>query len=179
MINLLPPDINKQIKFGRRNAVLMRYLTLAVVVAVILAAEFIGGQIYVAQRIKAAEDEVANKNVSLAQYADVEKKVQAVNSRVTSIQAIQKSQSKFSLLLADLAAATPKGVAITSISLTGDDKKPVRVSATATDYATALSFRDSIAKSPRISAADIESISNSDKLKTVTVSFTFSAGKAK
>lgn len=179
MINLLPPDIKSQIKFGRRNAALLRYLMLAAALAVVLAAEFALGQIYVNNQIKKAESELAAKNASIAKYRDLEAKAQTVNSRIISIQAIQGSQAKFSLLLDDLAAATPQGVAITSISLTGDDKKPVRVSATALDYKTALSFRDSIAKSPRISAADIESIQQTDRFKTVTVAFAFHPGKAR
>ncbi|HSX41466.1 MAG TPA: PilN domain-containing protein [Candidatus Saccharimonadales bacterium] len=179
MINLLPPEAKKQIRFGRRNGILVRYLIIAAAVVVTLTVEFVGAQLYLNQQIKTAQDEAASKNLALSKYKGLEKDVQAVNSRVTSVEKIQSTQAKFSLLLSDLAEATPKGVAITSISLTGDDKKPVRVTATAADYATALSFRDSIAKSPRISAADIESIQQTDKLKSVTVAFAFNPGKAR
>jgi Tfp pilus assembly protein PilN len=180
MINLLPPQIKEQIGFSKRNRTLLNYVVVVGILELILAGGFVGARIYLNQRTSAATEANQGTSQEIAKFKDLQTQSKSVNDRLVSVQKIQQTQSKFSQLLSDLAAATPRGVALSSIALTGDDKKPVRVTATAVDYKTALSFRDSIAQSPRISAADIESFSTGDKgQQQITITFAFKPGSAK
>lgn len=181
MINLVPPAFKSELAYSRRNALLIRYLKLLILLILVLAAMLYGGRWYLSQQTQVVEDRVAQKQASIAAYKDVEAKGVALNKRLTSIAAIQKSQAKFSVLLSDLAQNMPQGTSISTITLTGDDKKPVRLTVRAIDYKTALAFRDSIIKSKRISAADIEDIKKNPEsnVYNVTVTFSFNPGQAR
>lgn len=178
MINLLPPEFKEQAVYSRRNAVMVRYLALVVILAIALSGALLAARYYLDKQITASDNRLADKQKTIQHYSGIETQAKSINARVKAIEDIQKSQTHFSLLLSDLAKVTPRGVQIIGISLTGDDKKPVRVQARAVDYKTALSFRDSIALSPRISAADIESVTQSE-LFVVSVAFAFNPGQAK
>ncbi|TAK89202.1 hypothetical protein EPO04_03845 [Patescibacteria group bacterium] len=181
MINLLPPAFKSELRYSRYNASLLRYLKLTILVCLGLAAMLYGGRWYLGQQTAAVEQRVAQKQDSIKKYKEVETKGAALNQRLNSIQTIQKSQAKFSVLLTDLAQYMPQGSSISTITLTGDDKKPVRLTVKAADYKTALAFRDSITKSSRVSAADIESIKKDTESNfyVVTVTFSFNPGKAR
>lgn len=183
MINLLPPDVKTALRYSRYNAVVMHYLRLTVMVSLLLAGALLGGRYYLNQQIKTTGDQITATNQQMTKYHNLQTQATALNTRLAAIQTVQKSQAKFSVLLSDLAQYMPVGTEISAITLTGDDKQPVRLSVQATDYKTALGFRDSIARSHRISAADIESISSTAvgnaTLYTVTVVFAFNPGEAK
>lgn len=181
MINLLPPVFKSELRYSRYNALLIRYLKLVILVALSLAAMLYGGRWYLSQQTQAVEQRIAEKQKTIAEYKETETKGSALNQRLASIQTIQKSQSKFSVLLSDLAEYMPQGTSISTITLTGDDKKPVRLTIKAADYKTALAFRDSITKSSRVSAADIEDIKKDPESNVfnLTVTFSFNPGQAR
>ncbi len=184
MINLLPQTLKEEVAYSRKNTTVMRYLKLGIMVSVMLVAILYGARYYLNQQIAQTQNSIANKQLQIGHYKSLQHDAKLVNARLVSIQKVQTGQAKFSLLLSDLAQYMPKGTAITSLTLTGDDKKPVRLTVEAQDYKTALGFRDSIARSQRISAADIETIEATTDAagKTtykVTITFTFSPGAAK
>ena len=183
MINLLPPEVKTATRYARYNALMMRYIGLAIVMLVVLVGAQLGSRYYLNHRIKTTGDQITATKQQIAAYSTLQAQATALNARLTAIQTIQKNQTKFSGLLSDLAQYMPVGTAISSITLTGDASQPVQLSVTAVNYQTALSFRDSIARSPLISAADIESVSTtgtgSATAYTVTVLFAFHPGDAK
>lgn len=184
MINLLPPDIKQEIIYSKRNAILLRYTVMLGAIMVILAGALMGARFYLNAEIERISLEIKNKEVEIAENKELEMSAKTLNARIASIQTIQKEQAKFSLLLDDLAQNIPQGSAIHSITLTGDDKAPVQMTARATDYRGALSVREGISKSERISAADIESIQGPESpgsggLYTVTIKFAFNQGQAR
>ena len=179
MINLLPPEIKTQVTYSRYNRSLLRWLFAGLFVALLLAGSLAAGYYYLNLQISQANQEVQDKNRQIKQFSSVQHTSTVVASRLASISTLQKNQAKFSELLADLAQYMPQGTAISSITLTGDDKQPIRLTVSAVDYKTALSFRDSITRSKRIIAADIESIKATNPGYGVVVSFAFKPGDAK
>jgi len=183
MINLLPPEVKTANRYARYNAVAVRYIGLTIMVLVVLAGAQLGSRYYLNQRIKATSDNIAATQRQIGTYRNLQTQAATLNTRLAAIQTIQKNQAEFSTLLSDLTKYMPVGTSISSITLTGDDKQPVRLSVKATDYKTALGFRDSIARSPRISAADIETVSatgaGASSSYNVTVVFAFNPGEAK
>lgn len=183
MINLLPPDIKEQISYSRRSLILRNYILLAIAVGMLLSGTLWAGQYYLKNQIAAADTYLGDKQVQSNRFGKARKKTEALNARLTAIQAIQKKQAKFSVLLGDLAQSMPPGTAISSISLTGDDTKPVRLAVRASSYQAALAFRDSIVSSKRISAADIQDIkavqNKNVTTYNVTVTCAFNPGAAR
>jgi Tfp pilus assembly protein PilN len=160
MINLLPPQVKKESGYAIKNALLLRYIYLLVFLILIVAACFAGSEVYLARQKHSFEHQIASKNQELASYKDLEAQAKAANGRLKAFKTLIGSQAKFSNFLADLAAHTPKGVFINSISLTGDDKLAVKLAATANSYGSAVSLRDALVTSPRIKEAAIDDISN-------------------
>lgn len=183
MINLLPPTFKQEVKYSHRNAALLHYLIIVAVVFVVVAGSLVGARHLLNQRITETDKRIAEKQLEITNYKTLEGDASKITARLNSIQAVQKSQARFSVLLSDLAEYLPAGTAITSMTLTGDDKKPVRLTATATNYDTALGIRDGIARSARISAADLEDIKleniNGKNFYKVSISFAFNPGKAR
>lgn len=181
MINLLPPAIKEEIAYSKRNAVMRNYVILVVTITIMLAGLLLGTRYYLNSQIAAKQQDLDTKQAQIDKYTTVENKAAALNSRLATIKSIQTSQSKFSVLLSDLAKYMPVGTALTSITLTGNARLPVQVTVVANGYATALSFRDSIIRSKRISAADIESIAPvtaGPGSFAITAVFAFNPGEA-
>jgi Tfp pilus assembly protein PilN len=158
VINLLPPPLKEQLRYARYNQLALRYLRLLIALVVVLAGIFGASIYFLHQQSVLITKDVASKQADINQYASTVKQAKDVADRLTAIKTIQASQTKFSLLLDDLAKVLPKGVSIDSITLTGDDKKPVRVSVTGSSYDSMLAFREALAGSPRISGVDLENV---------------------
>ena len=181
MINLLPPAIKEEIAYSKRNAIMRNYVILVATIAIVLAGMLVGARYYLNGQITAKQQDLSTKQLQIDKYTAVENQASALNGRLAAIKTIQASQTKFATLLSDLAQYMPPGTALTSLTLTGNSKLPVQVTVLANDYATALSFRDSIIRSKRISAADIESITpaaGGPGAFALTAVFAFSPGEA-
>jgi Tfp pilus assembly protein PilN len=180
MINLLPPELKIEIAYAKRNAIMVRYIMLTVAIAVVLTGAFIGSHLYLNQRLSDTAASIASKDTIAASYKTVETEAKTLNSRVAAIKAIQDSQPKFSAVLSDLAKTVPKDVSISGLTLTGIDSTPVTISADAVTYQSAVDFRDALAASPRISGADIGSITGSAAAGFhVDITIGFKPGEAK
>lgn len=179
MINLLPPPIKEQIAFAKLNAMLLYYVKVAVGVTLVLCGSFVGMQMHLQSRIDSSGTTINDKQAKISTYKDLETKVASINAQLTAIKTVQQNQPKFSQLLADLAAAMPKGASLSNLLLTGDEKKPVHITATTDSYATAATLRDALSTSPRISQVDLNSVSVSTNGFSATITFLFKPGKAK
>jgi Tfp pilus assembly protein PilN len=179
MINLLPTDLKEQIRFAKLNRLTLRYLELVIVVIVILGVIFVGSLFYLnAQSAQVAKD-VASKQASIAKTTAFQKQAKDASDRLAAIKSIQASQTRYSVLLDDLAKVLPTGVSMDAIVLTGNDKAPVKLTVTGNTYDSILAFRNSLITSPRISGADLESIGQSGSLFTASVVIGFKPGQAR
>lgn len=179
MINLLPPAIKEQITYSKRNRIVMHYFWIVGLTVMLLAVVFASTLYYLNKKLEAAKADKAAKLSEISTYKGLQDSVVNLNSRISTIKKIQSGQAKFSGLLADLAKSMPSGAALTTITLTGDDKKPVSVSALADSYKTAVGLRDTLAASSRIMAADIQSVSNTKDGYRVEILLSFKPGLAK
>jgi Tfp pilus assembly protein PilN len=179
MINLLPPQIKEQITYSKRNAIIVHYLWLAAFTMIVLGGVFGGSYWYLQGRIASAEQAVAQKETSIAGFKGLESKVKTLNSRLSTIKAIQSQQAKFSQVLTDVAKAMPAGASLNNINLSGDASKPVTIDATADSYATAVALRDTLAASPRIAAADLQTVNATGSNYHVSIVLSFKPGQAK
>jgi Tfp pilus assembly protein PilN len=180
MINLLPPSLKEQLRYARYNQLAVRYLRLLTVLVLVLAGIFGASIFFLHQQTDLISRDVTDKHRQITSYDATVKQAKDVADRLTAIKTIQASQTKFSLLLDDLAKVLPKGVSIDSITLTGDDKKPVRVNVTGSSYDAMLSFREALAKSARISGVDLENVNQANQGQfQSSVVIGFKAGQAR
>ncbi len=179
MINLLPPSNKDQIHYARLNRRLLGYLRLTILAVVVLAGIFGSSIYYLKWQTRNVGQSVASEQAQIAGYSSKVAVAQEAAGRLASIASIEAGQTKFSKLLGDLAAVMPQGVALTSISLTGDSSKPVSISITASSYNLILAFRNAVATSPRIGGVDLQSISQSGSSYTAGVIIGFKPGEAR
>ncbi len=159
MINLLPNTRKEDIRYAKLNRIVLSYLRLVILLGIVIGG-ILGATVFYVGAMKAqAAADVANKQREITSYAPFMTQAKDASDRLIAIKGIQVSQTRFSLLLGDLAKVLPQGVAIDTITLTGDDTKPVRIAVSGNTYNSVLAFRDAVANSPRISGVDLESIS--------------------
>lgn len=179
MINLIPPTRKEEIRFARLNRTMLSYLRLVVMVVAVLGGILVACIFYVDQMNAHANADTAARKQEIAAQAVFQAKAKDISERLLAIKTIQASQTRFSVLLGDLAKVLPQGVSIDTITLTGDDTKPVRITVTGNSYNSILSFRDAVAGSPRISGVDLETISQDTAGYHAGVVLGFKKGQAK
>lgn len=180
MINLMPPDMKEQIRYAKMNRVALAYARVAVAMVLVLGGIFAWALVQVQQQTKdksAAVEEKLKEVSSLK--AQVLPKSQDASDRLSAIKYVQSTHTRFSLLIADIAKVIPDGVKLNQLQLTGNDKMPVQVTITANQYDQVLAFRNAIITSPRISAADIVTITAAGSAFNATVILSFKPGEAK
>lgn len=179
MINLLPTEVKSQMRYAAYNRQALGYLKLVVVVIVVLGGIFAAALWYLNHQATTVAQDVTAKQASIAANAPFTAQAGTISNRLLAIKAIDASKTHFSLLLDDLAKALPADVSIDSITLTGDDTSPVRISVTANTYQSVLDFREAFSESPRISGVDLESISQVTGGYSASVVIGFKPGQAK
>ncbi|MEO7617884.1 MAG: hypothetical protein ABIS59_03505 [Candidatus Saccharibacteria bacterium] len=179
MINLLPPDIKTQMKYSRYNRMALGYVKLAILVIVVLSGIFVGTIFYVNRETTQIAASVQERQAELDTKLAFQKEAQDVSDRLQAIKTLDASQTRFSVLLDDLAKYLPQGVSLEGITLTGDDKKPLSIAISGTSYDSILAFRNAVLLSSRIAGADLVSITNSGAGFQGNVVIAFKPGQAK
>ena len=181
MINLLPPTQKEQIRYSKLNRIALTYVRVLVSVVVVLGAIFVATIYWIGQRTSIVTADVATKTATIASLnAKFTPKAKDASDRLAAIAYVQATQTRFSAVVADIAKIVPQGVSIDGMTLTGDDKVPVRITVTASSYAGALAFRNALVTSPRIAGADLETISSSNgSTYQTSVVVAFKPGQAK
>lgn len=179
MINLIPSEMKVQLEFAKKNTGVLGYmLKCGGALGAVLIIFLLTG-VVIAIRLESAKSQLQIKQAEIDSLAVVEPKAKEIAGRLSLISKAEADQAKFSLLLADIAKVMPKGASLSSITLTGEAAKPVRIQISADSYESAVAFRDGIVTSPRISGADIETISGSASPFNATIVVAFKPGAAK
>jgi len=157
----MPPELKEQIRYAKMNRLAVAYARIAVLVVLVLGGIFAWALVQVQQQTKDKADAIAQKLQEVsALKSEVLPKAQDASDRINAIKYVQNTHTRFSLLIADIAKVMPDGVSLDSLTLTGDDQKPVQIQISSMTYDEALAFRNAIITSPRISAADIVNITS-------------------
>lgn len=160
MINLMPPSLKDQIRYAKLNRLVVRYVKVTVLVVAILGGIFGWALWQLNQNELAASQDIAQKQAQIDQLTkDFVPQAKQASDRLAAIRFVQDTQTHFSAVIDDIAKVVPQGVSIDSMTLTGDDKTPVRIGISAQKYADALAFRNALITSPRVAAVDLETIS--------------------
>jgi Tfp pilus assembly protein PilN len=180
MINLLPPAQKEQMRYAKLNRLAMRYVWVSVVVLVVLGAIFAGSFMQLDQQVRTVSADVKEKQDTIAVLnRSFTPKAKDASDRLDAIKYVQGTQTRFSAVISDIAKVVPKDASIDSLTLTGNDAVPVKLSVTAKNYAVALAFRNALITSPRIAGADLENITSTDQAVQTSIVIAFKPGQAK
>lgn len=180
MINLLPPDQKEQIRFSKLNRIAIAYVRILFIVIIVLGGIFGAAIYWVNQTTASVTADVATKTATIASLnKSFTPKAKDASDRLAAIKFVQATQTRFSGVVADIAKVVPQGVSIDSMTLTGDDKMPVRIAVSASSYTGALAFRNALITSPRIAGADLESITSNTGNYQTSIVIAFKPGLAK
>ncbi len=178
MINLLPPNYAMQIRYGRRNANLRRWLLGMLVATTGLVVIIAGGWLYLDSQAKSLEhDNVSGQQELKAQnLTQVQKDATEISGDVKVINQVLSREIKFSALMQDIGKAMPPGTILGSLTLNKIDGA-IDLSANAKDYTSAaqIAVNLSDSKNNLFSSVDIVSVNCSGGNTTYKCSANFKA----
>lgn len=120
MINLLPPALTDKIRYGRKNAALMKWLVwigianLGLILILFFGWAYIDRQSqHIHASIQASEQQLKTQNLHT-----VEKESQQISNNVKTINQVLSKEILFSELIQEIGKIVPSGAVLGSISLT-------------------------------------------------------------
>ena len=179
MINLLPTKIKKELRFAKLNTKLVRYLWFTGSITIVLGAIFASAIFYLRIADRQAEQDLITTKSNMATYVGFQAAALADSQRITAIKTITASQTRFSLLISDIAKVLPQGTSLSGIILTGDAAKPVQLSINTSTYDQTLAARNAIATSPRIAGVDLVTVTEGVGGYSAVVVVAFKPGAAR
>lgn len=123
MINLLPPEAKNQIKFARRNSILIKWLGAIFVVMLLITAMNVFGQFYINQTANRLK-ETANvtdqriKEENLEQYKN---NLNSLSGDMKTAVQILKKQLLFSKVFPKIGTTLPSGAVLSNVTLNSTD----------------------------------------------------------
>ncbi|MEI7690236.1 MAG: PilN domain-containing protein [bacterium] len=157
-LNLLPPEIKKEINYAKKNAKIVNNLAYVLCVLAILAGFFtvlavvIGGK----HNVYATEKKYATALVE--QKAKIEQSGNDLAIRLNLIKKIKASRTNWNELLTKIAESTPPGVRLQSIEINNNSKNRSTVTGVAKTDRDIVLFRDLLTSTNKFYFIDLESI---------------------
>lgn len=138
MINLLPPERALDIRYGRSNARLIRWIIGMVAAIAGLIVIISSGSAYIGRQSSNLESNIASLQQRFqAQKLDqVQKDAKEISGEIKVINQVLSREIKFSSLIQEIGKAMPPGTVLGSLTLTKADGA-IDLSANARDYSSA------------------------------------------
>lgn len=139
MINLIPQDIKKDLKFARRNTYLVRYMIGAGVGFVAVLLVLIAGYVFLQQEARSHRDSIAASEAQLkaANETATINRVQEISNSLKLVVDVLGQEVLFSELLRQVGAAMPSGTVLQNLSLSSELSGAIDLQAGAEDYTSA------------------------------------------
>lgn len=138
MINLLPPSLSQNIRFGRLNAKLVRWLFGMFMATAGLILILVVGWLYINQQSRNLSRDISSSNTQLStqDLTQVQKDASEISGDVKVINQVLSREIRFSDLLQAIGQVMPPGTILGSLTLS-DTKGAIDLSASTKNYASA------------------------------------------
>jgi Tfp pilus assembly protein PilN len=135
MINLLPPERSSQIKYGRRNTALRRWLVFIGLSIAGLIIILIAGSIYINGQSKNLNSQIADSQARLKaqNLTKVQKDAKEISGDIKVINQVLSGELSFSSLLQSIGNLMPQRAVLTSLSLTSNVRNSIDLQAATVD----------------------------------------------
>lgn len=158
MINLLPPAIQKQRRYGRLNILLVKILVGIVAIGILASTVMLTGLRITADDEAFLDESIAQKEEIYSSVQAFENQANTVRSNISTIEKLFEREVKFSQLLVEIASSIPVGAELTGLSLTGANTAPLQISAVTNTQELAGTLRRNLVDSGVFETADIQSV---------------------
>lgn len=162
MINLLSKEQKDEIRSGRVNVVLLRYVILSGI-AIGFLCLCAGFAFFILMSSKAsAESAIKNNESKSAAYAKTQKESSEFKTNLAAAKKILASRVDYTDIIIKLGQSMPPDTILVSITFDPtQDGKPVNMMAKSKNYSAALKLKDSLLQSGIFSDVHFNSITNS------------------
>ena len=183
MINLLADDKKKEIRAGRANVVLLRYIVMTLIAGVVLVAIVIGAYFSLNLSRTLAQDRVEQNVVERNSYSQSVAEAKDFRSDLLTAKTILDKEISYSTAILKIARSIPTGIVIDSLSLSPETiGQPISLTAHARDKNAALNLKTSFENNKELySNVQIDSIdfgSTSSGSHPVNIVLTVTINKA-
>ena len=137
MINLLPPEHKQEIRAGRTNVLLSRYIGILIVAAIVLSGLVAGVYLTLNGTKAVAETKVAENQSRTAEYQSIKSQTDSFKADLSTAKNILDNSVSFSKLIYRIAEIVPPNVVLGSLAL-----DPQTFGSSVTMDASARSFDD-------------------------------------
>lgn len=162
MINLLPPEVKRQIRAARTNVILLRVTVLLTLVVVFMLSAFAAGFYITFREKQQADDFKAAQLDTSKNYSDARTRANAFATNLNAAKTILNSQISYTTLLIKLTNSLPPGTILNNINIADANfGKPITLSAGAKSYDAILRLKSALGDSGIIDSVGIISIQDS------------------
>jgi len=142
MINLLPPLHKQEIRAGRTNVLLLRYMGLTLVNMGLIAVLLVTVYFSLTQSAEGANQRIADNQQRTQSYAETKKAAEDFRSDLTVAKLILDKDVHYSQLIYKISNALPKGVVLDSLNVDSQTLgTSITLSASASSYSNAIGLK--------------------------------------
>ncbi len=175
MINLLPPAIKKDHKFGRYNRILLGYAVAFFITAILVALIMVGSLRFVAADKQEIQKTISENEELILLLEKETSNLNKVAKRLDTTYKLFQDSISFSELIPSIGSALPEGVILQSLSLTGGSTDPLSLELSAKDQNLAPVVIRNLAESDVFEAADVLTIVPAGSENEYSYSFSVTA----
>lgn len=160
MINLLPPEVVKELRASRANTMLRRYLITALLAFIVLIGIF-GGALYINQQnLEAYEQNLEESEAELAELGDIKQRIADYNEKLATAEEALAAEQKMTVLIANLSSVLPPGSVLSGISFNAESfEEPVSIQAQVDSFNKAGVMKRNFAQSEFFTDVVLQQIS--------------------
>ncbi len=153
MINLLSDEKKAEIKAGRMNVILLRFISIAGGGMILLTFIAIGAYITLRYTHDQVNDRVKQNATAEAAYQSTKTQAQSYRDNLATAKQILDKGSNYSSLILKIARVVPSGVVLDSLSLNSTTiGQPITISAHAKSIDAAKALKESFSNHPELFA---------------------------
>ena len=158
MINLLPPSIKIDRKFGRLNRRLFSYGISIIIIGLLSIGVVVFNIQFVEADQKRLTDEMKTHAAEAIALEASQKDIDKIAAQLKTIDKLYSGEVKFSLLIPKIGALLPNGVILNGLSLSGGITNPLQLDVDMETQGLSAVFLQNLIHSDLFEAVDISSI---------------------
>ena len=183
MINLLPPEIKEDIRYGKLNVQIRWYVGLTAIVVAGVAMCLLGADLYGQREVKHLEREHSSLIEKLGPTKSLGEEAKVLEAKLLILKALYASETNYVALLEDIEKTIVPGARLQQLELNGDESKALELKFTISEEIIAATLRNSLEASPRFKFVDVQDITTSSdeagQQITVTYKLSYEPGQAR
>lgn len=160
MINLLPPALKAERRFGRVNRVLVGWSIAVVSLALVCAAIILFSFQMIQNDSSNVKEEISTNQQEITRLEAAQKQIDGTAKQLATIKKLQAAEVNFSEVIPKIGSVIPPGAILTSLSLTGNKDQPLQLAFKLKSQELAAVVRQNLAASELFASADILSVTN-------------------